>query len=123
MFNTTLDGTYLFFQCLDADEGNNAKITYKMTGSDSSDFTINSVNGKITTRTNLDYEKKPSYNFGVIATDGGTLTGSQTVTVNVIDVNDNKPIFGGPYNKRISEGARIGATVITVKATDEDSGT
>ena len=42
--------------------------------------------------------------------------------MNIVDVNDNAPIFGGPYSKSISEGARVGANVITVMATDRDSG-
>lgn len=110
-------------QCLDADEGNNARIRYSLTGSESSAFVINPGNGKITTKTSLDYEQEQSYSFEVVATDGGGLEGKQTVTVNIVDVNDNAPIFGGPYSKRISEGANVGANVITVKATDRDSGT
>ena len=62
----------------------------------------------------------------MVATDGGQpqpKKGTSQVTVNVVDVNDNKPIFGGPYTKSVPENATRGTNVITVKATDKDSGT
>jgi hypothetical protein len=95
-----------------------------MTGSDSSAFQIDSSTGRITTKSKLDYETKTSYQFKVTAADGGqsVLRGTSSVTVNVVDVNDNKPIFGGPYNARVLENAARGTSVITVNATDKDSG-
>jgi len=52
------------------------------------------------------------------------VTASVTVYVNVLDVNDNSPEFGGvaPMVASISEDADIGSSVITVSATDRDSG-
>ena len=95
-----------------------------MTGPESSAFQIDSSTGRITTISKLDYETKTSYQFQVTAADGGkkVLRGTSSVTVNVVDVNDNKPIFGGPYNARVLENAVRDARVITVKATDKDSG-
>ena len=122
--NTTLIVVYYFFNALDADEGNNAKITYSMEGSESSAFIINQSNGKITTKSTLDFETKQSYQFQVVATDGGQTaqSGTTTVTVNVVDVNDNKPKFGGTYAESIREDKPVGQSVITVNATDDDSG-
>ena len=49
--------------------------------------------------------------------------GRTTVTVNVIDVNDNAPVFSGlPYVAVIKENAGTGTPVIDVNATDSDSG-
>lgn len=47
-----------------------------------------------------------------------------TLTINVTDVNDNRPIFNippGGYRANVSEDAFIGDLVITVEATDLDS--
>jgi hypothetical protein len=95
-----------------------------MSGADSTSFEIDSSNGRITTKSTLDYESKKTYQFDVQARDGGQSVqeGTSKVTVNVLDVNDNKPIFGGPYGARVSEAASRGTNVITVKATDKDSG-
>lgn len=42
-----------------------------------------------------DYEKKPSYQLTLHARDRGmpVLTGEATLLINVIDVNDNSPVF------------------------------
>ena len=55
------------------------------------------------------------------------VTASVTVYVNVIDVNDNSPEFTDvtgvvPLVASISEDADVGSNVITVSATDRDSG-
>lgn len=109
---------------LDADEGANARIMYSLSGPESTAFLISSSDGKITTRSSLDFEKKRSYQFRVIASDGGqnVQRGTSRVTVNVVDVNDNEPVFGGPYTVHVSEDVARGKNVITVKATDKDSG-
>ena len=110
---------------LDADEGDNGKIIYSLGGADSSTFQIDRVSGRITTRDKLDYETKKSYNFNVIATDRGINpnTGTTTVTVNVIDVNDQRPVFiGSPYSAQVLENSPFGTRVKTIKATDSDSG-
>lgn len=59
-----------------------------------------------------------------MATDQGSpaLTTSYTLTVSLIDVNDNAPTITGDYNVIISENTIIGAPVFTVQATDLDSG-
>jgi len=50
-------------------------------------------------------------------------TGTTTLQVNVLDANDHTPSFEGPeYDASIREGVPVGSTVITVKATDQDTG-
>lgn len=58
-------------------------------------FQISSSTGEITSRGNMDYERTPSYVFNVWARDGGVNPHLAVVqvTINVIDVNDNAPIF------------------------------
>ena len=55
------------------------------------------------------------------------VTATVTVYVNVIDVNDNRPEFNdvtgvAPLVATVSEDADVGHNVITVSATDRDSG-
>jgi hypothetical protein len=113
----------LFFS--DADEGVNAEIKYIIIGNDASDFFINPDDGTITTASALDYETKKIYMFTVVARDqgSGNRHGQTTVTVNVLDINDNAPSFvGTPYVANVKENAGPGTHVIDVNATDSDSG-
>ena len=118
--------TVVQVKATDADEGRNAEIKYRLVdGTDASAFKIDENDGTITIVSKLDYETKTSYSFTVIAQDqgAGDSFGSTTVTVNVIDVNDNAPAFlGTPYVAVIKENAGTGTPVIDVNATDGDSG-
>lgn len=61
----------------------------------------------------------------VQAQDNGFPSLSSTLTVycNVIDLNDNAPIFDPmSYSNEIFENAPINSPVVTVSATDIDSG-
>ena len=103
----------------------NAEIKYTKSGTGSLDFIINENDGTITTAIQLDYEKLKSYTFTVIARDQGpgNNMGNTTVTVNVIDINDNAPSFvGTPYVTSVKEDADLGTPVIDVNATDSDTG-
>lgn len=65
------------------------------------------------------------YILVVQATDGGIPALSSTVTVycNVVDLNDNAPIFeAGPHAADIVENTTIGTPILTVAAQDLDSG-
>lgn len=66
------------------------------------------------------------YILVVQAQDNGHPSLSTTITVycNVIDVDDNAPIFDPmSYSNEIYENIPIGKDVVTVSATDIDSGT
>lgn len=65
------------------------------------------------------------YIFVVQAQDTGRPSLSSTVTVyfNVLDLNDNAPLFDPmSYSDELYENITIGSSVITVSATDQDSG-
>lgn len=52
-----------------------------------------------------------------------SLSGTVTVYVNVIDLNDNAPIFDPmSFSNEILEDVPIGSSVVTISATDLDSG-
>ena len=61
----------------------------------------------------------------VQAADSGFNSLSSTVLVymNVIDINDNAPTFDpGSYSNEVWENATVGTSILTVTATDTDSG-
>lgn len=65
------------------------------------------------------------YILVVQATDGGIPALSSTVTVycNVVDLNDNAPIFeAGPHAADVVENTTIGTPILSVAAQDLDSG-
>ncbi len=88
-------------------------------------FILNSSTGDIKLNASLDYEKTTSYIFTVIACDAGTpsLKDKAQVTVNVKDVNDNKPKFSASnFVVNVTESSQINRVVFKVAASDEDSG-
>lgn len=65
------------------------------------------------------------YIFVVACQDSGKTPLSSTVSVyiNVVDVNDNAPLFDPmSYSNELYENATVGTSVVTVTATDLDSG-
>eukprot|EP00105_Crassostrea_gigas_P022983 XP_011442687.1 PREDICTED: protocadherin beta-15 isoform X1 [Crassostrea gigas] len=74
---------------------------------------------------NLDREKKAFYTCKIFAKDGGVEQniGTLQVDINVLDDNDNPPVFGESiYNKTVPENTLPGTTILRVTATDADSG-
>lgn len=52
-----------------------------------------------------------------------SLSGTVTVYINVIDLNDNAPVFDPmSFSNEILEDVPVGSSVVTVSATDIDSG-
>ncbi|XP_042275790.1 protocadherin alpha-8-like [Thunnus maccoyii] len=73
----------------------------------------------------LDRETKNSHKLLLTATDGGkpNKSGTAEINVDVLDVNDNMPVFTeDAYSVLLDENAPIGTTVIKVNATDLDEG-
>ena len=73
----------------------------------------------------FDYEKEKEYSFKILATDNGwpPLTGTCIVKLNIIDVNDNLPVFDRQeYEYRIDEGVTPGTRLVRVHASDKDDG-
>ncbi|XP_076651067.1 cadherin 99C isoform X1 [Halictus rubicundus] len=105
----------------DADEGINAEITYF--APDDIPFTVDPETGDILTKIVLDYEQNDEYKFVVTARDGAPdyRLATATVTVKVIDVEDEVPIFRqSSYEARVKENVPD-YTVAQVMADDPDT--
>ncbi|NXJ15939.1 PCDGA protein, partial [Odontophorus gujanensis] len=79
----------------------------------------------VVTARELDREQASEYNVTVRAADGGSpaLRSSAVLTLRVLDVNDNAPVFAeARYSARLPENNAEGALVLTVRASDADWG-
>ncbi|PNK01760.1 hypothetical protein CEP10_18405, partial [Cylindrospermopsis raciborskii S07] len=91
--NSTTVGT--ISAAIDPDAGDT--LTYTLSGADVAKFNIDNTTRSLTFKTAPDFEAPGSaagtntYSVTVIATDGGGLTATQAVTVNVTDVDDTPP--------------------------------
>lgn len=64
-----------------------------------------------------------SYVLEILGTDKGALgalTGTSTLTVSLIDVNDNDPTISGTYDTTIAEDTATNTVVFSITATDVD---
>ncbi|XP_032667356.1 cadherin-99C isoform X2 [Odontomachus brunneus] len=105
----------------DADEGINAEITYF--APDDIPFTVDPETGDVLTKKVLDYEQNNEYKFVVTARDGAPdyRLATATVTVKVIDVEDEVPLFHqSSYEARVKENVPD-YNVIQVTADDPDT--
>ncbi|KAH9523163.1 Protocadherin-11 Y-linked [Bulinus truncatus] len=115
---------------IDRDSGVNAAVSYWMDRSEvfelKEEKLLDASFLKLVLLQNLDRETQSTYNLLIFARDGNTsnaLTGTLSVTVVVVDVNDNNPIFTQTlFNFSIQETATIGSSVGAISATDLDSG-
>jgi hypothetical protein len=98
--------------------------TFAITGGNTGGaFQINPSTGEITVAdtNDVDFETNPSFGLTVEVTDDGTpqLDNSDTVTVNLNDVNDNPVVNAATFS--VAENSADGTSVGTVTASDEDS--
>ena len=125
-------GTFVLqVSATDGDVGSNANLTYAIIPneqlfpifSSSPLFLIDSISGEIFVSEAIDYELQPVINFTVEARDLGSpsFTGSAMVVVNIIDENDNQPVFSQTsYMASIPEN-EANYFIVTVEANDADS--
>ena len=99
----------------DPDRKTTCTLQYSLQSSVRNTFAI-AGNGAISTKGKLDREARPSYGFTVTVRDCGGLTDNVYVTVNIKDLNDNQPVFSGPYNVYILESEQPGSNVVQVSA-------
>ncbi|KAM9041433.1 protocadherin-11 X-linked isoform 7-T7 [Megaptera novaeangliae] len=125
--NLPRHGTVGLITVTDPDYGENSAVTLSILDAND-DFTIDPQTGVIRPNISFDREKQESYTFYVKAEDGGRVSRSSTakVTINVVDVNDNKPVFVVPSSNYSFElvlpSTNPGTVVFTVVAVDNDTG-
>ena len=112
----------------DADEGKNAQVFLEIVGgNEGGEFHINPDTGMLYTAEMLDAEHKAFYTLTVSAIDQGNAgtrkQSSAKVKINVVDTNDNDPLFDPAEGVVwVDENEPAGTTVTKVTARDKDSG-
>ncbi|KAK1798051.1 hypothetical protein P4O66_000550 [Electrophorus voltai] len=108
----------------DSDSGTNGEITYSLEDDpDDATFILNPVTGVFNVSQPLDFEAQQYYVLSVRAADGGGQASSVRVYFNVLDVNDNRPVFNATsYSASVLENLSPGTSVLTVAASDADNG-
>ncbi|KAG7458951.1 hypothetical protein MATL_G00226040, partial [Megalops atlanticus] len=114
----------------DPDKGLNGQIFYFIR-SQSEFFSVNSSSGEIITKQRVKYQNSSNANvnrhsFVVTASDRGKkpLMSETTVAVNIVDRNDNPPVFESTsYFTPVTKSVKVGTKLIRVMASDtKDSG-
>ena len=122
----------------DKDLNDNAAVTYRIIRGErghndmASFLNINSENGRISALKSFDFETLKTFQFQVVATDSGTPSLSNNVTVHVfiLDQNDNAPVILYPVSsngsaegvEEIPRNVNAGHLVTKVRAYDADIG-
>ncbi|XP_004397926.1 PREDICTED: protocadherin beta-10 [Odobenus rosmarus divergens] len=109
----------------DVDSGVNADISYSLFDASEdirTTFQVNPFSGDIVLTALLDYELVKSYKINIQAMDGGGLTATCTVLVEVLDINDNPPeLIISSLSDYVAENSP--ETVLAVfRIKDRDSG-
>ncbi|XP_062916693.1 protocadherin-19 isoform X1 [Mobula hypostoma] len=134
--NNTPGSHLLSVSARDVDLGLNGSVSYQIIPSQVKDmpvFTYVSINpnsGDVYALRSFNYEQTRSFEFKVMAKDGGNppLESNTTVKVFVLDVNDNVPIITAPplvngtTDVYIPRNVGSGYLVTVVKADDYDEG-
>uniref|UniRef100_A0AAQ4RL66 Cadherin domain-containing protein n=1 Tax=Gasterosteus aculeatus aculeatus TaxID=481459 RepID=A0AAQ4RL66_GASAC len=121
---------YFTLSFINADAGANSVKSYKL--SPNEHFTLDIQNGgdqslsaELVLQKALDREKQAVIELTLTAIDGGKppKTGNVQIQVNVLDVNDNSPVFSKSlYKVQVSENENAGTTLLALSATDLDDG-
>ncbi|XP_045081333.1 protocadherin alpha-3-like [Coregonus clupeaformis] len=127
---STLPGLrFALAEANDADVGKNTVSTYKLSPNEYFTLDIHkggeSVSAELVLQKALDREKQSVIKLTLTAIDGGNppRSGTSEIVVNVLDINDNAPVFSiSLYKTRLFENVPIGTTVITLNASDVDEG-
>ncbi|XP_037531493.1 protocadherin-10 [Nematolebias whitei] len=119
--------TVALISITDSDSGVNGKIISYV--AEESPFTLTpSIQDHmfaVVTESLLDREQQSKYDLTIIAKDAGepALTSEKNIIIHVSDTNDNSPKFSeNPYTFYVTENNQPGASVFSVRASDQDEG-
>ncbi|XP_007228067.3 protocadherin alpha-C2 isoform X19 [Astyanax mexicanus] len=108
----------------DRDTGDNGKVNLSI--SNNLPFVLNKSSDhhyELLVSEPLDRERVPEYEVTLVVTDGGTppLSDNETITVHLLDVNDNAPQFPQSfYSISVTENNSPGALLSSITAHDPD---
>ncbi|NXT17396.1 CAD23 protein, partial [Syrrhaptes paradoxus] len=119
--------TLISISAVDPDKGANGQITYELLNLSPEGYACleDQSAGKVVANRTVDYEEVQWLNFTVRASDNGSPRRSAEIPVylQIVDINDNNPVFSQPsYQKAVFEDVPLGTVILRVKATDADSG-
>ncbi|XP_068596839.1 protocadherin alpha-8-like [Brachionichthys hirsutus] len=126
--NTAVAAKFPLQRAHDADVGINAIKTYRLSQNEHFSLELHkgeSVTAELLLQKALDREEQAVIHLKLSAIDGGapSKSGTMDITVNVLDINDNPPIFSQKlYKASVFENAKIGTSILTLNATDFDAG-
>lgn len=115
----------LWVSASDADSGYNGRVTYRLDKHTSTNFNIDSVTGQLSVSAPLDREQQAVHKLTVFARDSGSppLESTATVSIRVLDQNDNAPIFLTPhFIFFIPENVPLFSQVGKIEVKDPDEG-
>uniref|UniRef100_A0A9J8ADP7 FAT atypical cadherin 2 n=1 Tax=Cyprinus carpio carpio TaxID=630221 RepID=A0A9J8ADP7_CYPCA len=120
-----LSRSVLQFNATDNDSGFNGKLVYAISsGNEDGCFTIDMNTGELQVIIALDREQKEFYILNITVFDLGSPQSStwKLLAVNVLDANDNPPLFSQPrYVVNIPENTEVDKSIFKVNAVDFDS--
>ncbi|XP_048838786.1 protocadherin alpha-3-like isoform X2 [Brienomyrus brachyistius] len=128
---STLPGAYFQLQAArDADSGINSVRRYKLNQNSHFELEVRDRGEDLKVpflilQKHLDREQHEKHNLLLTAFDGGypPKSGELNVTVTVLDINDNRPIFDREiYSISVLESVQIGTVILKVNVTDKDEG-
>ncbi|XP_038564182.1 protocadherin-16 [Micropterus salmoides] len=116
----------LYVMARDEDEGENGRVSYRIqAGNSPGRFSLNPNTGSLSILKAIDREEQEVFNLTIVAEDHGIpqLSTTQVLCVQVIDVNDEAPVFQrAEFETQVMENQGPGTTVLVVTATDRDQG-
>ncbi|XP_069390115.1 protocadherin Fat 3a isoform X7 [Paralichthys olivaceus] len=114
-------------QAIDPDEGPGRMVAYSLADSAGGSFSIDKSSGIVVLERVLDREVQSAYQITVLASDQGSplpLSSLVNVTITVLDINDNPPVFERrDQMATVPEDVGVGTEVLRVHAASKDIGT
>uniref|UniRef100_A0A3P9B854 FAT atypical cadherin 2 n=1 Tax=Maylandia zebra TaxID=106582 RepID=A0A3P9B854_9CICH len=123
--NHPLNSTIVQFKATDNDSGFNSKLVYAISsGNEDGCFSIDTFSGDLRLVCPLDRERKGFYILNITVYDLGIPQTSawKFIAVNIMDVNDNPPVFDQPrYVIHVPENKEVNSVIFTCRTADLDS--
>ncbi|XP_036379666.1 protocadherin alpha-C2-like [Megalops cyprinoides] len=122
--NVTVDTVIAFISVSDKDSGDNGKVDIQLSGP--LPFSLKTTSEgyySLVVSELLDREKVSEYEITIIVTDRGTppLSDNETITLHLLDVNDNAPLFPKSfYTIPVMENNAPGSLLSSITAFDPD---